>query len=111
MPARCSLLLEVYRADGEVVDWSVSTDPAHQRPYLIGPANYEGQEIDPVAAAATIGTVEVGVIDPFQTPGDQTTGWMTERVGSLRGRRCRLRRYIDSTIGYVTLADGPAGVA
>lgn len=110
MPARGSLLLEVYESGGETVNWSVSSDSEHLRPYLIGPANYEGQEIDPVSAAATIGTVDVGVIDPAQTPGDQQTGWMTERVGTIRGKRCRLRRYIDEVLGYVTIADGPAGV-
>lgn len=111
MPAApCSLLLEVYLPGGEVVDWSVSSDPDHVRPYLLGPERYEGQEIDPVSAAATIGTVEVGVIDPAQIPGEQTTGWMTERLGGLRGRRCRLRRWVDDVIGWVLIADGPAGV-
>lgn len=111
MPRPGSLLLEVYQSGGVVLDWSVSSDENHVRPYLIGPQNYEGQTIDPISAAATIGTVEVGVIDPAQTVGDQDSGWMTERVGQLRGRRCHLRRYIDEVIGYVTIADGPAGTA
>ena len=110
MPAFCSLLLDVYQLGGVDVDWSVSSDPAHVAPYLLGPKNYDAQEIDPVSAAATIGTVDVGVIDPAQTPGNQITGWMTQRVGSIRGRRCVLRRYIDDTIGYVLIADGPAGM-
>lgn len=110
MPTRGSLLLEVYQSGGVLVDWTVASDVEHVRPYLIGPQNYEGQEIDPVSAGASIGTVEVGVIDPAQTPGDQDTGWMTERLGSIRGKRCRLRRYIDADQGYITIADGPAGV-
>lgn len=110
MPAACSLLLEVYQLGGLLVDWEVSTDPNHFHPYLLGPQNYEGQTVDPISAAASIGTVEVGVIDPARTPGDQTTGWMTEKVGSIRGRRCRLRRWIDELVGWITIADGPAGV-
>lgn len=110
MPTRGSLLLEVYETGGEVVAWSVSSDAEHARPYLIGPANYEGQEIDPASAAASIGTVDVGVVDPAMEPGDQTTGWMTARVGTIRGKRNRLRRYIDDERGYEVIADGPAGV-
>lgn len=109
MPMRGSLLLKVYQSGGEVVDWTVASDVDHVRPYLIGPANYEGQEIDPASAAATIGTVDVGVIDPAQTPGDQQSGWMTQRVGTIRGKRCQLLRYIDEVQGYITIADGPAG--
>lgn len=111
MPIPGALLLEVYQPGGEALDWSVSTDPDHVWPYLIGPENYQAQEIDPIAGASTIGTVEVGVIDPAQELGDQDSGWMTERVGELRGRRCRLRRYIDEITGYVTISDGPAGTA
>jgi hypothetical protein len=109
MPAPSSLLLEVYQVGGEVVDWSVSSDVNHIRPYLIGQQNYAAQQLDPISAAATIGTLEIGVIDPAQTAGDQDSGWMTERVSQVRGRRCRLRRYIDEVVGWVTLADGPAG--
>lgn len=115
MPAPCTLLLEVFRSAleydlaDEVVDFEVSTDDAHEHPWLMPIRNYGEQEIDPVACAASIGTVQVGVIDVHQTPGDQTTGWMTERVHNVFGRRCRLRRWVDNTIGWVTIADGPAG--
>jgi hypothetical protein len=105
----CSLQLDVYLPGGLVVDWSVSTDSDHARPYLLAPTNYDSQEIDPIAGGASIGTVEVGVIDPHQVAGDQTSGFMTERIGSIRGRRCVLRRYVNATIGWVMIADGPAG--
>lgn len=114
-PAPCSLLLEVFSPlniydDSEpTVEWEVSSDPAHPTPYLIAPRNYDQQEIDPIQCTATIGTVEVGVIDPPTVPGFQNTGWMTARVIDLLGRRCRLRRYINSTLGWTTIADGPAG--
>lgn len=109
MPRLGSLLLEVYQSGGVDVDWSVSTDEDHFRPYLIGPTNYEGQEIDPVSAAATIGTVDVGVIDPATIPGQQDSGWMTARIGTIRGKRNRLRRWDGDVLGYVVVADGPAG--
>lgn len=109
MPALCSLRLDVYLPGGVDVDWSVSTDPDHVRPYLIAPANYDGQEIDPITGAASIGTVDVGVIDPETDPGDKTTGWMTARIGSIRGRRCLLRRWFGGAVGWITIADGPAG--
>lgn len=115
MPAFCSLLLEVFKSavdydlGDETVDWSVSTDPAHARPWLMPVGNYGEQEADPVSCAVSIGTLEVGVIDVPQTLGDQTTGWMTERAHGVFGRRCRLRRYVDDDIGWVTIADGPAG--
>lgn len=109
MPALCSLVLDVYLPGGLVVDWSVSTDSAHRRPYLIAPQNYDGQEIDPITGASSIGTVDVGVIDPATVAGDKSTGWMTARIGTIRGRRCVLRRWFGGAVGYITIADGPAG--
>ncbi len=115
MPAPCSLLLEVflplslYDETFESVDWEVSSDPAHPTPYLLAPKNYAEQEVDPVRCTASIGTVDVGVIDVPTVEGEQGTGWMTARVQDLLGRRCRLSRWIDDTIGWVTIADGPAG--
>lgn len=110
MTRPCALQLDVYQDDAETIDWSVSTDDGSARPYILAPANYDSQEIDPVTGSASIGTVEVGVVDPNQVAGDKTTGYMTERVGSIRGRRCVLRRYVNSTIGWIHIADGPAGV-
>ncbi len=115
MPAPCSLLLEVYTPISiyddtfPTIDWAVSSDPDHSAPYLLAPRNYAEQEIDPISCTATIGTVEVGVIDAPIELGDQTTGFMTEKVFDLLGRRCRLRRWIDDTSGWATIADGVAG--
>lgn len=106
----CSLQLDVYQDDGLTLDWSVSTDEGSARPYLLAPANYDTQEIDPLTGGASIGSVEVGVVDPNRVAGDKTTGFMTQKIGSVRGKRCVLRRYVNATIGWVLLADGPAGV-
>jgi hypothetical protein len=110
----CSLVLELYEADGETLAWEVGTSPYHPTPYLCLPGNYGAQEIDIIAGAATIGQVEVTVIDKAQTPGDQDSGWLTERLVSgsipaIQGRRCRLIRYISAALGYVVIADGYAG--
>jgi hypothetical protein len=116
MPLPCSLQLDVYfppsldgSTDETVIDWSVSTDPDHAFPYLLGPRQYATQEIDPITGAATIGTLEIGVIDAPIDPDDQDTGWMTARIHDIVGRRCRLRRYVNATVGYIVVADGPAG--
>src|SRR5262245_50475684 len=114
IPADCSLLLEVftpvsiYDTETPEVDWEVSTDPDHSYPFLLAPQQYAEQEIDPIRCTASIGTIEVGVIDKPLTPGDQQTGFMTAKVHDLLGRRCRLRRWINEEIGWVTIADGPA---
>jgi len=110
----CALVLQVYEDDGETLAWEVGTSPTHDNPYLCQPENYGEQELDFTAGAATIGQVEVMVIDKAQIVGDQASGWMTERLSiegitAIHGRRCRLLRYISSGFGYVVIADGPAG--
>jgi hypothetical protein len=110
----CTLVLQVFDEDRERVKWEVGTDPLHTNPYLMLPAHYGEQEIDPVQGSATIGQVEVTVVDRRQRAGDQDSGWMTERlavdsVGGIQGRRCRLLRYISVELGWVVIADGPAG--
>lgn len=116
-PVPCSLLLEVFEPtsldydgpDPNIVAWEISTDPAHDRPWLLAPRQYAEQEIDPIACTASIGQIEIGVIDVPEIPGNQDTGWMTARVHDIFGRRCRLTRYINETIGWIVIADGPAG--
>lgn len=105
----CTVLLEVYEADGETVAWEVATDRAHDFPYLLFPSNYGSREIDPVTGAASIATVDVTIADVAQTPGDQSTGFVTERLAGIFGRRCRLRRFISAELGWYVIADGPAG--
>lgn len=93
----------------EDIEWSVSNDLDDPHPYLLSPKQYAAQDIDPIGGTASIGQIEVGAIDVPTVPGDQSTGWMTARVGDILGRRCRLKRYVSPTIGWVTIADGPAG--
>lgn len=62
---------------------------------------------------ASIGQVNVAIADVRQTPGDQDTGYVTGKLAdasatpAVVGRRARLRRFIDPTLGWITLADGP----
>ncbi len=115
-PADCTVELTVYEDDGETIAWQVSTDPAHETPYLVEPTNYGSQEVDFGEGRASIGQVTVTVIDPAQIPGDQDGGWLTERLaddlglGAIQGRRCLLRRWAGIGVGWVVIADGPAGV-
>lgn len=109
MPTLGSLLLEVFDDDRETLLWEVSTSSDHVNPYMKAPKNYEAPLLDPITGATTLTTVEVTVIDAHRIPGDQSTGWMTQRVGNLRGHRCRLRRYISAAEGWFLVADGPAG--
>ena len=109
----CSVILFVYEDDRETVAWQVGDYRDHSNPFLCVLENYGEQELDVVNGAATIGQVEVIVIDPSQVAGDQNTGWMTERlgidgIGVIHGRRCRVLRYISEALGWVVIADGPA---
>ena len=116
MTLDCSLQLDVYHPASltgeyseDTIDWSVSTDPDHAFPYLLAPRQYAEQEIDTIACTASIGQIEIGVMDIPTTPGDQNTGWMTARVHDVLGRRCRLSRYVNADIGWILISDGPAG--
>lgn len=110
----CALQLDVYENDRETIAWIVSTVSSHPNPYLVVPERYAEQDIDPAAGAASIGAVQVTVIDRARVAGDQDSGWLTYRVGRngyghLAGRRGRLRRFISEELGWVTIADGPIG--
>lgn len=106
--APCTLELEVFEADGETVAWRVTTDAGLPFPYLDRPSNYGARELDPVRGAAIISTVSVSVRDVPQTPGDQDSGFVTERLGTIYGRRCRLFLYPTFDATPVLIADGPA---
>jgi hypothetical protein len=111
--APCTLLLTVYEDDRSTVLWEVGTSPAHAYPYLVEPDHYQEQEIDVAAGSATLGTVGVTVIDPATIPGDQDSGWLTDKLAllglpNIAGHRCRLVRFISDALGYQVVADGPA---
>lgn len=111
----CTLTLTVYEDDRISPRWEVGTGAGHPYPYLAQPDRYQEQELDMAAGRSSLATVGVAVIDPAQTPGDQDSGWLTERLAAfgladIAGRRCRLLRFVDEATGYEVVADGPAGV-
>ena len=108
-PLGCEFELDVYEDDRTTIAWSVGTSPEHAYPFLKTPSNYGESIIDIVNGAATIAQIEVAVVDRRQVEGDQDSGFLTERVQGIHGRRCRLRRYVSAALGYVVIIDGPAG--
>lgn len=106
--APCTISLEVFEADATTLAWRVTTDPAKANPYLDRPTNYGARELDPVKGAAVISTITLSVRDVAQTPGDQETGFVTERLDTIRGRRCRVYRHPSPLELPVLIADGPA---
>lgn len=112
--AVCGMILQVFEIDRETVAWEAGTDIFHPNPFLMLVSNYAEQEVDVIAGAVSIGQVEIGVIDRQQIPGDQASGFVTERLSvegitAIHGRRCRLTMAADSDGNAVVIADGPAG--
>lgn len=110
----CTIVADIYGDDREEILWSVGTSPGHAHPFLLEPESYAEQEIDAANGAATVGTITLSIIDRRQTAGDQDTGWVTAKLAelglaNLAGRRVRVRRFISEELGWVVLADGPAG--
>jgi len=110
----CAIVLDIYDDDRETVRWSFGTSPTHPRPYLCHPERYAAQDIDAATGAATIGTAAVTLIDRPRVAGDQDSGFLTrilgqQGFGNLRGRRGKLRRFIDEDAGWITIIDGPIG--
>src|SRR5690606_17127154 len=115
--------LTVYREDDSTVWFEVGTDPAHPNPYLHEPGEIDHGEVDFLRGTATIGQVNLRVIDP-QTGASQSERWLTERLGipageegeghtALIGRRPRLLRagavVLDGVVYSVTLSQTLAG--
>lgn len=108
----CLLWLGVYESDRTTLAWEVTTSSDYfgfggALPYLVEPDRYGEQEVDFAEGTASITQVGVAVIDKAQTAGDQDSGWITERLSTVHGRRCRLLRFVDG-VGWVVIADGPA---
>lgn len=77
--------LTVYDSDDTTPLFTVSTDPAHAQPYLKAPESFPEQEVDFAKGAASIGQMGVEVVDVPQTPGDQTTGYLTGLLADASG--------------------------
>jgi hypothetical protein len=108
LPGPCYLYATVYDDDGITPLWEVSTDPTEETQYLCEPLNYGEQEIDVIDGAASLGQLELLVVDKAQVVGDQDSGWMTQRIPDVHGHRVRVIRYVEELAGWVVLVDGPA---
>jgi hypothetical protein len=111
----CVVQLDVYEADRTTVAWTVTDDPADPASVqlLKEPSSYGAQIVDFLQGSASIATVTVTIIDPPTIAGDQDSGIITGRladaitkVGAVKGRRGRLRRFISPAEGWVTIVDG-----
>lgn len=115
--------LTIYREDDETPWIEVSTDPAHARPYLHLPGEYDVGDVDLLRGRALVGEMLVRVIDP-QTGADQSERWLTERLGvpqteegaghsAVNGRRARLVEgsavVLDGMVSGVRLSQSFAG--
>lgn len=115
--------LTIYREDDETPWIEVSTDPAHARPYLHLPGEYDVGDVDLLRGRALVGEMLVRVIDP-QTGADQSERWLTERLGvpqteegaghsAVSGRRARLVEgsavVLDGMVSGVRLSQSFAG--
>lgn len=102
--------LTVYDTDDSTVLFDVSTDPAHARPYLKAPTGFPEQEVDFAKGAASIGQLNVHIVDVRQTATDQSTGYVTGQLADagggsqLNGHRALLTEDVGS--GPVTVLDG-----
>lgn len=118
----CVLQLDVYEPDRTTVAWHATTDPLDTADITIlndpdeeGNAAYGEQTVSFLEGRASIASIVVRTIDPPTIPGDQDSGVMTARtstgapnyVSAMKGRRMRLRRFIDPIQGWITICDGP----
>lgn len=110
MPIRPVYELTVYEEDDTTARFVVSTDPAHANPYLKPPTSFAAQEVDFANGAASIGQINVQIVDKRTTPTDQATGFLTALLANsdghsqINGYRAVLTE--DSGAGAVVLLDG-----
>lgn len=102
--------LTVYDDDDVSELFDVSTDPAHARPYLKAPRGFPEQEVNFAKGTASIGQVNVQIVDVPTTPTDQDTGYLTGELAdggysALNGHRAVLTENIDAG-GATKVIDG-----
>ncbi len=110
MPVSPVYELTVYDEDDVSILFVVSTDPAHARPYLKAPTSFPEQEVDFAKGTASIGQVDVEVVDVPTDPTDQGTGWFTAQLAAagrsnLNGHRAVLTEDSDGA-GPSVVSDG-----
>ena len=101
--------LTIYEEDDSTVWTDCTTDPNGSRPYLKPISGGVSSEIDLIEGSATIGQINLQVLDKRTNSADQDTGWFTAKLATggdsaLIGRRALLERDLGS--GYATIFDG-----
>ncbi len=102
--------LTVFAANDTAELFDVSTDLAHARPYLKAPTSFPEQEINFAKGTASIGQVNVQVVDVPTSATDQDTGYLTAQLANggysaLNGHRAVLTENIDGA-GVTKVIDG-----
>lgn len=102
--------LTVFDDDDTAELFDVSTDPLHARPYLKRPTGFPEQEVDFAKGTASIGQINVQVVDVPTDPLDQDTGYFTAQLAgaagysTLNGHRALLTEDLGG--GAATVLDG-----
>ncbi len=103
--------LTVYHDDDVAELFDVSTDIGHARPYLKAPTGYPEQEVNFAKGTASIGQVNVQIVDVPTVATDQKTGYVTGQLpdangfSALNGHRALLTEDIDGA-GPTPVTDG-----
>ncbi|MDK1102503.1 MAG: hypothetical protein QGD93_02600 [Actinomycetota bacterium] len=102
--------LTVFDDDDVAELFDVSTDPGHARPYLKAPTGFPEQEINFAKGTASIGQVNVQIVDVPTDATDQDTGYLTAQLAdggysALNGHRAVLTENIDGA-GATKVIDG-----
>ena len=111
MPVAAIYVLTVYDDDDATVLFDVSTDPAHPRPYLKAPDNFPEQEVNFAKGSASIGQMNVQIVDVPTVATDQDTGYLTGQLpdasgfSALLGHRVLVTEDLDAA-GPATIIDG-----
>ena len=103
-------VLTVYDDDDSTPLFDVSTDIGHARPYLKAPLGFPEQEVNFAKGTASIGQINVQIVDVPTTPTDQDTGYLTGQLAdsgysALNGHRAVLTENIDGG-GATKVIDG-----
>ena len=102
--------LTVFDDDDVAELFDVSTDPAHARPYLKAPTSFPEQEVQFAKGSASIGQMNVQIVDVPTVATDQDTGYLTGQLvdasgySALLGHRALMTEDLGG--GPTTILDG-----
>lgn len=100
--------------NGDVIEPTCSTDPTADRPYLIRTLELVAQELNFAEGSASIGQVNIDILDKRTVSTDQNTGWFTAILADVGGKQQITGHRIlfeqqDSNGDYYVVLDGVIG--